>query len=91
MSDRTRNAANQDHRVGRPGVLLILVGVVAFVICVVGFALGWVGCGTWAGIIALLSSAAGMAWLSNEGRRQRGNQPLMPLQTPNGPRPAGTD
>ncbi|CAN5170220.1 hypothetical protein BH11ACT7_BH11ACT7_34910 [soil metagenome] len=47
-------------------------------VSVTAFALGWVGCGTWAGITALLSSAAGLAWLSDEGRRQRGKRPLLP-------------
>jgi membrane protein implicated in regulation of membrane protease activity len=69
-----------DRRVGTPGVVLIGLGAVAFVVCVAGFAVGWVGCGTWAGIAALLSSAVGLAWLSDEGRRQRGSRPLIPLK-----------
>ncbi|MGB3485042.1 MAG: hypothetical protein WBB07_22830 [Mycobacterium sp.] len=58
------------------GALLIGTGVVAFVACVVGFALGWVSFGTWAGIVALLSSAAGLAYLTAEGRRQRRTLPM---------------
>lgn len=65
-----------------------MIGVLAFVVCVVAFALAWVSVGTWAGIIALLSSAAGLAWLTDEGRRQRGNRPLVPVRRA---RPAGTD
>jgi membrane protein implicated in regulation of membrane protease activity len=64
--------------VAMPGMLLIGFGAAAFVLSVAGFALGWVGCGTWAGIAALLSSAAGLAWLTDEGRRQRGRRPLIP-------------
>jgi membrane protein implicated in regulation of membrane protease activity len=79
-----------EHRVGTPGVVLIGLGAVAFVVCVAGFALGWVGCGTWAGIVALLASAAGLAWLTDEGRRQRGSRPLIPLNRPGPPPPAAT-
>jgi hypothetical protein len=74
--------------VGRPGIALISLGAVAFVVCVAAFALTWVAVGTWSGIIALLSSAAGLAWLTDEGRRQRGSRPLMPVRAA---RPAGTD
>jgi hypothetical protein len=52
--------------------------------------MAWVGIGTWAGIIALLSSAGGLAWLTDEGRRQRGRRPLAPTQ-PQVPHTAGTD
>lgn len=74
MTDRPA----QHRVVGWPGILLIGLGTAAFVVSVTAFALGWVGCGTWAGITALLSSAAGLAWLSDEGRRQRGKRPLLP-------------
>ena len=82
MTDRSIGSAippPDEHRVGTPGMVLIGLGAAAFVISVAGFALGWVGCGTWAGIVALLSSAAGLAWLSDEGRRQRGRRPLIPM------------
>jgi hypothetical protein len=69
-------------------MVLIGLGAMAFVVCVGGFALGWIGCGTWAGIVALLSSAAGLAWLSDEGRRQRGSRPLIPMKRADGPPPA---
>lgn len=91
MADETSGeaASTGKHRVGTPGVVLIGLGAVAFVICIGGFALGWVGCGTWAGIVALLSSAAGLAWLSDEGRRQRGSRPLIPLKRAGGPPSSG--
>lgn len=82
VTGQALNPANTDHRVGRPGVALISVGVLAFVLCVAAFAMTWVGVGTWAGIVALLSSAAGLAWLTNEGRRQRGSRPLVPVHPP---------
>lgn len=84
MTDRSIGGGDtpaDKRRVGTPGMVLIGLGAVAFVLCIAGFALGWVGFGTWAGIVALLSSAVGLAWLSNEGRRQRGSRPLLP---PNG-------
>ncbi|CAN5758990.1 hypothetical protein BH10ACT9_BH10ACT9_02100 [soil metagenome] len=76
--------------VGRPGSVLIGLGAAAFVICVGGFALGWIDCGTYAGIVALLSSAAGLAWLTDEGRRQRGRRPLIPLHRAGVPPQADT-
>lgn len=88
MTERTPDPANTAVRVGVPGIALITVGALAFVVCVVAFALAWVAVGTWAGILALLSSAAGLAWLTDEGRRQRGSRPLMPLRAT---RRAGTD
>lgn len=92
MTDRSPDvpAPGAEHRVGTPGMVLIGLGAVAFVLCVGSFALGWVGCGTWAGIAALLSSAAGLAWLSDEGRRQRGNRPLLPMRRTGGPPPTTT-
>ena len=80
MNDRTPGPANPNPSVGRPGLALILIGVLAFVVCVVAFAATWIGVGTWAGIIALLSSAAGLSWLSAEGRRQRGRRPFIPSE-----------
>lgn len=80
---------SKSPRVGTPGVLLIGLGVVAFMLSVISFSIGWIGCGTWAGILALLSSAAGLAWLSDEGRRQRGNRPLLPRKRAGSPPPTG--
>ncbi|AQA05534.1 hypothetical protein BVC93_27715 [Mycobacterium sp. MS1601] len=78
MSDRTPDPANADTPVGIPGLVLIAVGVAAFAVCIVAFTQAWVGTGTWAGIVALLSSAAGLAWLAEEGRRQHGQRPMRP-------------
>jgi len=87
VNNRTPGPAHDHPKVGVPGLVLIVIGVIAFVICVVSFSLAWVGVGTWSGIVALLSSAAGLAWLTDEGRRQRGNRPLIPLTS----RTAGID
>ncbi|EUA35386.1 hypothetical protein I552_6188 [Mycobacterium xenopi 3993] len=46
-------------------------GVVAMAICVAAFAMGQVGVGIAAVVVALLASAAGMAWLAAERRRVR--------------------
>lgn len=87
MHNRTPGPANERPKVGTPGVVLISLGVLAFVICVASFSFAWIGIGTWSGIFALLTSAAGLAWLTDEGRRQRGNRPFIPLTS----RTAGTD
>ncbi len=54
-----------------PGLLLVAVGVVAFVMCLAAFALGQAGAGVGAVVVALLSVGAGLAWLTMEGRRVR--------------------
>ena len=53
-----------------PGLLLVGAGVAAFV-CLAAFALGRVGVGIAATVVALLASGAGLAWLAMEGRRVR--------------------
>lgn len=54
-----------------PGLVLLGAGVVAFVICLAAFAMGQVGVGIAAVVVALLSVGAGLAWLTMEGRRVR--------------------
>jgi Flp pilus assembly protein TadB len=54
-----------------PGFILLAAGVVAFVVCVVDFALGQVGVGVAAIVVALLAAGGGLAWLGMEGRRLR--------------------
>ncbi|BBU22854.1 hypothetical protein [Mycobacterium xenopi] len=54
-----------------PGLVLVGTGVVAMAICVAAFAMGQVGVGIAAVVVALLASAAGMAWLAAERRRVR--------------------
>lgn len=54
-----------------PGILLLAVGVVAFVVCLAGFALGQIGVGVASLVVALLAAGAGLAWLAMEGRRVR--------------------
>ena len=76
MTEPKAPAANSPQAVGRPAFVLICVGVSAFALCVVAYAMTWVDVGTWAGIVALITSAAGWALLSAEGRRQRGSQPM---------------
>lgn len=76
MTEPTSPAANSRQKVGRPGVVLVCIGVSAFLVCVAAYAVAWVDLGTWAGIVALITSAAGWALLSAEGRRQRGSQPI---------------
>jgi Flp pilus assembly protein TadB len=83
MGDNSRDPVD-DHRTTRPlagesmkntaktpGFLLIAIGVVAFVVCLASFAIGQVGVGVGAVVVALLAGGAGMAWLTMEGRRIR--------------------
>jgi hypothetical protein len=58
------------------GLIFSAVGLVAFLVCVAGYGLGAVEFATAAGIAALLSSAAGLACLSQDGRRARERRPL---------------
>ena len=51
-------------------------GLVAFLICVEGYGFGAAGFANTAGIAALLSSAAGLACLSQDGRSARERRPL---------------
>ena len=64
--------------VSRPGAVLILTGLAAFIASVCGFALQYVGFGTSAGIVALLASAGGLAMLTQDGRRLRDRQAVRP-------------
>lgn len=54
-----------------PGLLLVAVGLVAFVVCLVSFAEGQVGAGIAAVVVALLAAGAGLSWLAMERRRIR--------------------
>ena len=53
------------------GLVLVAVAVVAFVICLVGFAVRQVGVGVGAAIVTLLAAGAALAWLAMEARRVR--------------------
>ena len=58
--------------VGRAPMLIVVLGtVLAFVVCVTGFALGQVGMGVTTGSIGLLAFGAGLSWLAMERRRVR--------------------
>lgn len=54
-----------------PGLVLVGAGIVAFVMCLVAFALGQVGSGIAAAVVAQLAAGAGLAWLSMDRRRVR--------------------
>ncbi len=83
MGDNSRDPVDYDRatrpRAGEsikdtwraPGLLLVAVGVAAFVMCLAAFALDQVGAGVGAVVVALLSVGAGLAWLTMEGRRVR--------------------
>lgn len=63
---RTRRGAERS-----PGLVIIGIAVLAFVVCVVNFALGAAGAGVVAASVGLLAFGAGLAWLVMDGRRFR--------------------
>jgi hypothetical protein len=69
----TRACAGESMKSGAktPGLFLLAVGVVAFVVCLAGFAQRAVGVGVAAAVVALLATGAGFAWLGMESRRIR--------------------
>jgi protein-S-isoprenylcysteine O-methyltransferase Ste14 len=54
-----------------PGLLLVAIAVVAFVVCLASFAEHAVGVGIGAAIVMLLTAGAALAWLTMEARRVR--------------------
>jgi FtsH-binding integral membrane protein len=54
-----------------PGLLLVAIAVVAFVVCLASFAERAVGVGIGAAIVMLLAAGAALAWLTMEARRVR--------------------
>jgi hypothetical protein len=54
-----------------PGLLLVAIAVVAFVVCLASFAERAVGVGIGAAIVMLLTAGAALAWLTMEARRVR--------------------
>lgn len=54
-----------------PGLVMMGIAVLAFVVCVVNFALGEAGAGVVAAIVGLSALGAGLAWLVMDGRRFR--------------------
>jgi protein-S-isoprenylcysteine O-methyltransferase Ste14 len=54
-----------------PGLALVVVAVVAFVICLTSFAVRQINVGVGAAIVTLLAAGAALAWLTMEGRRVR--------------------
>jgi apolipoprotein N-acyltransferase len=54
-----------------PGLVLLAMAVVAFVVCLASFAIKQVDVGVGAAIVALLTAGAALAWLAMEARRVR--------------------
>lgn len=54
-----------------PGLVLVGLAVVAFVVCLASFALRQVNVGIGAAIVTLLAVGAALAWLTMEARRVR--------------------
>jgi uncharacterized membrane protein YhaH (DUF805 family) len=53
------------------GLIVVAAGAVAFVVCVINFALGQARGGVTAAIVGLLAFGAGLAWLAMDRRRIR--------------------
>ncbi|OBF56167.1 hypothetical protein A5787_02650 [Mycobacterium sp. 852002-50816_SCH5313054-b] len=54
-----------------PGLVIMGIAALAFVVCVINFALGEAGAGVVAASVGLLAFGAGLAWLVMDGRRFR--------------------
>lgn len=54
-----------------PGLLVVAAAALAFVVCVIDFALGQAGAGVAAAIVAMLAFGAGLSWLAMDRRRIR--------------------
>lgn len=67
--DRAESAHGPSER--SPGLVVVAVAAVAFVVCVTNFALGEAGAGVAAAIIGLLAFGAGLSWLAMDRRRIR--------------------
>jgi uncharacterized membrane protein YhaH (DUF805 family) len=67
--DRVESAHGPSGR--SPGLVVVAVAAVAFVVCVTNFALGEAGAGVAAAIIGLLAFGAGLSWLAMDRRRIR--------------------
>lgn len=83
MGQTARETAGHDRTPGRcdtesapdapraPGLLVVAVAALAFLVCVTNFALGHAGAGVAAAIVALLAFGAGLSWLGMDRRRIR--------------------
>lgn len=70
--DHDRTADPQMGAAGQtPGLLVVAAAALAFVVCVANFALGQVGAGVAAAIVAMLAFGAGLSWLAMDRRRIR--------------------
>ena len=58
-----------------PWAVLVVAGLAALVLCVIGFSLHIVGFATDATIVALLCIGSGLAWLMQGRRGQRDTEP----------------
>jgi hypothetical protein len=54
-----------------PGLVLVGLAVVAFVVCLASFAMRQINVGIGAAIVTLLAAGAALAWLTMEARRVR--------------------
>jgi hypothetical protein len=57
-----------------PGLVVVAAAVLAFVVCVINFALGQAHVGVAAAIIGLLAFGAGLSWLAMDRRRIRDDE-----------------
>ena len=69
--DREHVDQSVQDSVRRHGLVVVAAVGLAFVVCLVNFALGHAAAGVAAVIAGLLIFGAGMAWLAMDGRRVR--------------------
>jgi hypothetical protein len=69
--DREHTDQSVRDSVRRHGLVVVAAVGLAFVVCLVNFALGHAAAGVAAVIAGLLIFGAGMAWLAMDGRRVR--------------------
>ena len=74
MRDITRDRRHADESVQNSvrthGLIVVGGGVLAFVVCLVNFALGQVGAGVAAVIVVLLAFGVGLSWRAMDSRRR---------------------
>jgi Na+-driven multidrug efflux pump len=64
------------------GLIVVAAAAVAFVVCVINFALGEAGAGVAAAIVGLLAFGAGLSWLAMDRRRIRDAERGSPATRP---------
>lgn len=76
------NHTQRRHAERSPGLVIMGIALVSFVVCVTNFALGEADAGVVAASVGLLAFGAGLAWLVMDGRRFRDAERACGLRRP---------